>query len=84
MWTGVQFRGTLAANATQRWFTQSWPEAWHVVWYIVPTTPRAGASQIDWDVEVERASGTHVTYWLTVKNATNFPVDIEARFAVLN
>jgi hypothetical protein len=84
MRTGVQFRGNLAANATTRWFTFNWPESWHVVWYVVPISPRSGGPQIDWDVEVERASGTNVTYWITVKNVTAFPVDIEARFAVLN
>ncbi len=83
MWTGVQFRGTLPANATQRWYTFNWPAAWHVVWYVVPTTPCPGAPQIEWSVEVERGAATALTYWLTVKNLTNAPVDIEARYAVL-
>lgn len=83
MRVGVQFTGTLAANATQRWFTFNWPASWHVVWYVVPTSPRGGP-QIEWSVAVERASSTHITYWITIKNLTSNPVNIEARYAVLN
>lgn len=82
-WIGVQFTGAVAANATQRWFTHSWPEHWHVVWNVVPLTPRSGGPQIDFDVQVERASDQHITYWITVKNLTNQAVNIEARYAIL-
>ncbi len=81
---GVQFTGTLAANQTQRWFTFNWPATWHVVWYVVPTSPRSGAPQLDWDVSVERATATNCTYWITVKNLTNQNVTFEGRYAVMN
>lgn len=84
MWTGLQFTGTVGAGATQRWFTHSWPSAWHVVWYVMPTTPRAGAPQLDWDVAVERANATQTTYWITVKNLTTAAVTFEARYAVMS
>ncbi len=84
MWTGVQWTGTLGPNASNRWFTFNWPVAWHVVWYMMPTTPRVGAPQLDWDVAVERASATHCTYWITVKNLTASSVTFEGRFAVLS
>ena len=84
MWTNVQFSGTLAPNATGSWFTHSWPVGWHVVWYLIPTSPKPGAPQIDWDVSVERADATKCTYWLTVKNLTATSVNFEARYAVLN
>ena len=84
MRVGVQFTGTIAANATQRWFTFNWPASWHVVWYVVPTSPRSGASQIEWSVAVERASDTAITYWVTIRNLTSSTVNIEARYAVLN
>ena len=84
MRVGVQFTGTIAANATQRWFTFNWPASWHVVWYVVPTSPRSGAPQIEWSVAVERASSTAITYWITIRNLTSNPVNIEARYAVLN
>lgn len=84
MWTNTQFTGTLAPGASNRWFTFNWPAAWHVVWYVVPTSPRTGAPQVDWDVAVERASTTHCTYWITVKNLTNQTVTFEGRYAVLN
>ncbi|MBF6052823.1 S8 family serine peptidase [Streptomyces eurocidicus] len=82
-WVGVQFRGTLAGGRTGRWFTHSWPAHWHVVWTVVPTSPRPGAPQVGWKVRVERASDGFATYWIDVTNLVTDPVDFEARFAVL-
>jgi len=84
MRVGVQFSGNVAAGSTERWFTYSWPPAWHVVWTVVPTTPSAGAPQIEWDIAVQRASGTAITYWITIRNLSAIPVDIEARYEVMN
>jgi hypothetical protein len=84
MWTNVQFTGTLGPGASGKWFTHSWPVGWHVVWYMMPTSPQPGAAQVDWDVNVERASASHCTYWITVKNLTGASVTFEARYAVLN
>jgi hypothetical protein len=82
-WVGVQFTGTIPAGQTSRWFTHSWPAHWHVVWTVVPTTPRAGAPQISWRVQVERASDSHITYWIVITNVSPSSVNIEARYAVL-
>lgn len=84
MTTSVQFTGTLSPNATGRWFTFGWPTSWHVVWYMMPTSPRSGAPQVDWDVGVERANATQCTYWITVKNLTGATVTFEGRYAILN
>jgi len=84
MRVGVQFTGTVPAGRTHRWFTFNWPARWHVVWYVVPTSPRRGAPQIEWDVEVERASSDHITYWISIKNISPASVNIEARYAILN
>jgi hypothetical protein len=84
MWTGVQFTGSLGPNATQKWFTWGWPPAQHVVWYMMPTTPRPGGAELDWDVAVERSNATQCTYWLTVKNLTPIAVAFEGRYAVLS
>lgn len=84
MWTGTQWTATIAAGATKRWFTHSWPSAWHVVWYMMPTSPKSGAPQLDWDVAVERANATQTTYWITVKNLTTSAVTFEGRYAVLS
>jgi hypothetical protein len=84
MRVGVQFTGTVPANQTRRWFTFRWPQGWHVVWYVVPTSPRVGGAQIQWHVEVERASQDHITYWISIRNLTNQDVNIEGRYAVLN
>jgi hypothetical protein len=84
MTTGVQFTGTLGPNASQKWFTHSWPVAWHVVWDMMPTSPQSGAPQVDWNVGVERASATLCTYWITVKNLTNASLTFEARYAVMS
>jgi hypothetical protein len=84
MSVGVQFTGSLAANQTQRWFTFNWPQQWHVEWNVVPTSPHAGAPQIQWDVAVERANPGNITYWITISNLTNLPVNIEARYAIMS
>jgi hypothetical protein len=80
---GVQFRGTVPASATRRWFTHSWPADCHVEWTVVPTTSRSGAPQISWDVHAERASTGYVTYWISIRNLTAASVGVEARYAVL-
>lgn len=82
--TNVQFNGNLPPNGAGKWFTFNWPAAWHVIWYMQPTSPQPGAPQLEWDVEVERASADHVTYWITVKNLTGAPMSFEGRYAVLN
>ena len=84
MRVGVQFNGSLAPNETKQWFTFNWPAPWHVVWYMMPTTPVPGKAELDWDVEVERASATNVSYWLTVTNLSANPINFEGRYAVLN
>ena len=84
MRVGVQFTGTVPAGQTRRWFTFNWPQAWHMAWNVVPTSPRSGAPQIDWDVEVERANASFITYWISVRNVSPDPVEIEARYAVFN
>ena len=83
MITGVQFRGTLSPNETQRWFTFNWSAAQHVLWEVVPTSARPGAAQVRWDVAIERADDSHVTYWITVVNQTAASVQFEARYAIV-
>jgi hypothetical protein len=80
----VQWTGSLGAGATGQWFTFNWPAAWHVVWYMTPTTVRNGAPELDWDVAVERADDTYCTYWITVQNLAAVPITFEGRFAVLS
>lgn len=82
-WLGVQFTGIVAANATHRWFTFRWPAHWHVLWTVVPTSPKLGAPQISSSVQIERASDEYVTYWISVTNHTSEPVNIEGRYAVV-
>ena len=84
MTTGIQFTGSLTASQTHSWFTWGWPTSWHVVWYMMPTTPSPGAPEIEWTVDVERANATQCTYWITVKNLTNTSVAFEGRYAILN
>jgi hypothetical protein len=82
-WIGVQFTGVVPPNQTQRWFTYRWPAQWHVLWSVVPTSPKPGAPQIQWSVAVERSEDRYITYWISITNVTNLPVNIEARYAVL-
>jgi hypothetical protein len=84
MRVGVQFSGNVPAGTTKRWFTYGWPPDWHVVWTVVPTTPNAGAPQVEWDVEVQRSSATAITYWISIHNLAAAPIDIEARYEVMN
>ncbi len=84
MWTGIQWSGDIGAGATHTWYTHSWPVDWHVVWYVMPTSPLVGAAQLEWDVAVERADADHCTYWITIKNLTSSTVTLEGRYAVLS
>ena len=81
---GVQFTGAVAAGTSHRWFTWGWPAAWEVVWTVVSTSPAPGAPQVEWDVAVERASGSAITYWITIRNLTARSINIEARYAIMN
>ncbi|HKV37360.1 MAG TPA: hypothetical protein VJP89_23655 [Pyrinomonadaceae bacterium] len=84
MTTGLQFTGSLAANQTQRWSTTGWNPTLHVVWYVMPVTPRPGAAELQWSVGVERASATQCTYWITVTNLTATAITFEGRYAILS
>lgn len=82
--SGVQWTGTVQANATRRWYTQNWPADWHVAWTVVPTTQHPDEPQVSWKVQVQRTSVEHVTYWIRVTNLTSTEVDIEGRYCVLS
>jgi hypothetical protein len=51
---------------------------------VMPTTPRPGAPQLGWTVEVERGDPERATYWVTVRNLTPVPVRFEGRYAILS
>jgi hypothetical protein len=82
-WVGVQFTGRIPARGTQRWYTFNWPAHWHVLWTVMPTSPRPGAPQLRFRTRVERANDRYATYWIDVVNLVDAPVDLEGRFAVL-
>lgn len=84
MKTGVQFSGTIPASGAKTWFTHEWPIAWKVIWTVVPTSVATGsAKQVEWDVAVQKASASHLTYWLTVRNLTTSEIGVEARYVVM-
>ena len=83
MQTGVQFTGALQPNQTNNWFTWGWNPALHVIWYVMPTTPKSGAPELEWTVRVERSNPTQTTHWIQVHNLTNMPVTFEGRYAIL-
>jgi hypothetical protein len=82
MTTGVQFRGTVPANQTHRWFTFNWNPNSHIIWTVVPDSINTSAPEISWSVAVQRTSATAVTYWISITNSTSVNVDIEARYAI--
>ena len=84
MVVGTQFTGSIPANSAKRWFTFAWPANWHVFWTVLSTTPVVGAPQVEWDVAVERASATDLTYWITIRNLSSGSINIEARYAIMN
>jgi len=82
---GVQFSGAVGAGGTGRWFTHSWPAAWHVTWYVVPTSPIVdGPAQLEWKVQATRQAAGLIKYFIEVKNLTGVAINIEARYAILN
>lgn len=83
-WANVQFRATVAANATNSWFTHSWPAHWYVIWSVVPTSPiQNSAAQVGWKIRVTRQTDTLLKYFIDVTNFTSSPVEFEARYNVL-
>jgi len=84
MVVGTQFTGSVPAFSTRRWFTFAWPVSWHVIWSVISTSPVVGAPQVEWDVAVERASTTDITYWITIRNVTGSDINIEAHYAIMN
>jgi hypothetical protein len=81
---GTQWTGTLAANASRRWFTWGWPATWHIVWTVMPTSITPGGPQLSWVTQVERANSEFATYWITVRNLTAQTVNFEGRFCILS
>ncbi|MFN0156043.1 MAG: M64 family metallopeptidase [Gaiella sp.] len=81
--TGTQFRGTLAARGTTRYFTYNWPVCWHVIWTVVPTTPVSNGPGLQWRVKVERSSRERLTYWLEITNLTDSSLDLEGRYEIV-
>ena len=41
MRAGVQFAGTVAGEQTMLWYSYNWPQAWQVIWSVVPVQRRA-------------------------------------------
>jgi hypothetical protein len=83
MTTGVQFTGTLSPNQTHEWYTFGWAASEHVFWYMMPTS-QANASELNWNIAVQRTSATQCTYWITVTNQTSASINFEGRYAILN
>lgn len=80
---GVQFTGIIHPQQTRRWYTHSWSDDLNVVWTVVPTG-RYLNGRIEWDVEVKRQDANRLTYYIEIKNISSVPVEIEARYAILN
>jgi len=84
MEVGVQIVDTVPPNASTDYFTFGWDPTWNVVWTVIPTSPAPGQPQVEWNVAVERATDTSVTYYVTITNLTSSDVGVEGRYAILN
>lgn len=80
---GVQFRGAIGPRQVQRWFTYNWPASWHVFWTVMSLTPCPKGPQLTWTVQVERASASRCTYWITIRNMTSDTTKFEGRYDIL-
>ncbi len=81
---GVQISDTLPPNQSVDYLTQGWDPSWDVVWTVVPTTPSTGEPQVEWNVAVESAANSKVTYIVTITNLTARDLGVEGRYAILN
>lgn len=81
---GLQWNGTLNPNETKSWFSWGWPATWHMIWTVMPVTPKPGAAEITWTVQVERSGPEFATYWIKVQNLTNVTVNFEGRYCILS
>jgi hypothetical protein len=83
-WRGTQFSASVAGNATQSWFTHSWPSHWFVVWTVIPTAPVIdGPAQLELTVRATRQAERLIKYHLSVRNLSPVPVSFTARYEVL-
>src|SRR5664279_3274388 len=80
---GTQFTGTVAANASPRWFTFNWPAWQQVAWTVMPTTIDTANPQLSCSVAVQRTSGAFITYWICLLYTSSVPVNFEGRYEVL-
>ena len=84
MVVGVQIADTMPPNATIDYYTWGWDPSLDVVWTVYPTTPGPGSPEVEWNVAIERASDTSVTYHVTITNLTSSDLGVEGRYAILN
>jgi hypothetical protein len=81
---GTQFSGTLTPHETHSWFTYGWSPDQFVVWTVIPTSPLPGTPSVEWKVQIERATATTVSYWISVTNLTDYGVAFDGRYAILS
>ncbi len=85
MTTGVQFRGTRRRQLDPERGTPSTGRSTeYVLWTVVPDSVNTSGAEVRWSVAVQLASTTAVTYWISITNVTGSPVDIEARYVIVN
>lgn len=77
--SGKQFVGSLDAGQFWEWFTFGWPSNWLVQWSVRPSPGFLGNVALR-ALTTERASDGTLTYFLTVWNIGDSPIDFEAWF----
>jgi hypothetical protein len=83
MQLGTHFSGSLAAGATGSWFSEGWGAGWGTSFTVVPTSPvHDQGPQLEWDTRSEPGDPSAVTWWFTVRNLTERPLDFEVRYAL--
>jgi hypothetical protein len=83
MLLGVQFSGSLGAGASDTWFSEGWGDHWGTTFTVVPTSPVYDQGpQLEWDTRSEPGVPSTLTWFFTVRNLTQRPLDFEVRYAI--
>lgn len=76
---GTQMLGTVPPLDSRRWITASWPLDATVVWSIIPSPE---STRVEWEVMTERQGDTLLKYYLHVRNLSDQPATVEARYLI--
>src|SRR5690606_31168063 len=78
--SGSEVLGTVPPFDYRRGSTGDGPLQTTVIWSLVPSPASA---RIEWNVAVERQDDTRLRYYIAVRNLSEVPATVEARYSVV-